>query len=183
MSQQTAWTKCPECGLTHGAHAPNCPADAFMRGRLEAEAEALLCAAAGPLDNAVKAVQQATADAVKLGTGIWQIHYEPRYPDITKSRDPANPISRERDNVKSSYPDSVKQPAPAPAADVTNPGHYRAHPSGVECIAITEHMSFCLGNAVKYIWRADLKHETPLDDLKKARWYLDREIARIEGRA
>jgi hypothetical protein len=64
-------------------------------------------------------------------------------------------------------------------ADMVNhPPHYTAHPSGVECITITEHMGFCLGNALKYIWRADLKGGT--EDLKKARWYLDREIARRE---
>jgi hypothetical protein len=43
-------------------------------------------------------------------------------------------------------------------------------------------MGFCLGNAVKYIWRAGLKSESPLEDLKKARWYIDREIARLEKR-
>ena len=40
---------------------------------------------------------------------------------------------------------------------VNNPRHYTAHPSGVDCIQITEHMNFCLGNAIKYRWRADLK--------------------------
>ncbi|MBM4494771.1 DUF3310 domain-containing protein [Rhodococcus hoagii] len=60
---------------------------------------------------------------------------------------------------------------------VNHPGHYTSHPSGVECIQITEHMSFCLGNAVKYIWRADLKGNE-IEDLRKARWYVDREIAR-----
>lgn len=60
---------------------------------------------------------------------------------------------------------------------VNHPPHYTAHPSGVECIQITEHMGFCLGNAVKYIWRADLKHDA-IEDLKKARWYIDREISR-----
>jgi len=64
--------------------------------------------------------------------------------------------------------------------NVNHPPHYTQHPSGVECIQITEHMGFCLGNAVKYIWRADLKHDA-VEDLKKARWYLDREIARREG--
>ena len=59
---------------------------------------------------------------------------------------------------------------------VTAPRHYRSHPSGVECIQVTEHMSFCLGNAVKYVWRADLKNG--LEDLEKARWYIDREIQR-----
>jgi hypothetical protein len=66
--------------------------------------------------------------------------------------------------------------------DVNHPQHYNAHPSGVECITITEHMGFNLGNAVKYIWRAGLKSDSPAKDLKKAVWYLEREIARI-GRA
>jgi len=59
---------------------------------------------------------------------------------------------------------------------VNHPKHYTQHPSGVECIQITEHMGFCLGNAVKYIWRADLKHDA-IEDLEKAKWYLEREIA------
>ena len=63
--------------------------------------------------------------------------------------------------------------------NVNHPAHYTAHPSGVECIQITEHMNFCLGNAVKYIWLAGLKTDR-LEDLKKARWYLDREIANLE---
>lgn len=60
---------------------------------------------------------------------------------------------------------------------VNHPAHYTGHPSGVECIKITEHMNFCLGNALKYIWRAGLKGDA-IEDLEKARWYLDREIAR-----
>ena len=60
---------------------------------------------------------------------------------------------------------------------VNHPKHYTDHPSGVECITITEHMNFCLGNAVKYIWRADSKNGA-IEDLRKARWYIDREIAR-----
>lgn len=63
--------------------------------------------------------------------------------------------------------------------NINHPPHYNEHPSGVECIAITEHMNFCLGNAVKYIWRAGLKGNA-IDDLKKARWYIDREIQRLE---
>ena len=61
---------------------------------------------------------------------------------------------------------------------VNNPKHYTSHPSGVECIEITEHMNFCLGNAVKYIWRASLKGKE-IEDLGKARWYIDREIQRL----
>lgn len=58
---------------------------------------------------------------------------------------------------------------------VNHPAHYTSHPSGVECITVTEHMSFNVGNAVKYLWRADLKGNA-LEDLEKARWYVDREI-------
>src|ERR1700760_1612591 len=53
---------------------------------------------------------------------------------------------------------------------VNHPKHYTQHPSGIECIQVTEYMGFNLGNAVKYIWRADLKNDA-LEDLKKARWY------------
>lgn len=60
------------------------------------------------------------------------------------------------------------------------PPHYREHPSGIECIEVVEHMNFCLGNAVKYIWRAGSKHDSPIEDLKKAAWYLNREIERLE---
>jgi hypothetical protein len=63
---------------------------------------------------------------------------------------------------------------------VNHPPHYTAHPSGVECIQVTEHMNFCLGNAVKYIWRADLKGDA-IEDLKKAVWYVNREIKRREA--
>jgi len=64
---------------------------------------------------------------------------------------------------------------------VNHPDHYTSHPSGIECIQITEHMSFLLGNVFKYVWRADMKNG--LEDLKKARWYLDREIAKREGKS
>lgn len=59
--------------------------------------------------------------------------------------------------------------------NVNHPVHYRKHPSGVECIDITAHMNFCLGNATKYIWRAGLKNDA-IEDLRKAVWYLEKEI-------
>ena len=59
---------------------------------------------------------------------------------------------------------------------VNSPKHYTSHPSGIDCIQITEHMGFNLGNAIKYIWRADLKHDNAVEDLRKARWYIEREI-------
>jgi len=60
---------------------------------------------------------------------------------------------------------------------VNHPPHYTSHPSGVECIQITEHMGFNLGNAIKYIWRADEKNDA-IEDLRKAVWYVQREIAK-----
>lgn len=65
-----------------------------------------------------------------------------------------------------------------PQADAVNhPPHYNSHPSGVECITITEHMNFNVGNAIKYLWRADMK-DCPIQNLEKAHWYIAREIER-----
>jgi len=61
--------------------------------------------------------------------------------------------------------------------NIYKPKHYTEHPSGIECIQVTEHMGFNLGNAIKYIWRCDLKKDA-IEDLKKAKWYIDREINR-----
>lgn len=67
---------------------------------------------------------------------------------------------------------------------VNHPAHYTSSPAvcgecgaGIECIQIVEHMGFNPGNAVKYLWRADLKGAA-IQDLEKARWYVDREIQR-----
>lgn len=62
---------------------------------------------------------------------------------------------------------------------VNHPKHYTQHPSGVECIQITRHMGFNLGNAMKYIWRADLKNG--IEDLEKALWYIGDEIVKRRG--
>jgi len=76
-------------------------------------------------------------------------------------------------SVPSSNPEAIK------SDPVNHPSHYTNHPSGVECITIVEHMNFNCGNAIKYIWRAGLKDgHDELQDLMKARWYIDREIAR-----
>ncbi|MGN6724138.1 MAG: DUF3310 domain-containing protein [Marmoricola sp.] len=61
---------------------------------------------------------------------------------------------------------------------VDHPRHYTSHPSGIEAIQITRHMSFNLGNAMKYIWRADLKNG--VEDLRKAAWYIADEIQKRE---
>ena len=67
--------------------------------------------------------------------------------------------------------------------DEINPPHYRSHPSGVECIEIARHMPYNLGQVIKYVWRHGRKgtSEDALTDLKKAVWYLEDEIKRIEN--
>ena len=65
---------------------------------------------------------------------------------------------------------------------VNHPSHYTSHPSKIECIQVTEHLNFCIGNAIKYLWRAGLKdNNSDIQDLKKAVWYIEREIARLGG--
>jgi len=89
--------------------------------------------------------------------------------------------------VKNGAPGKVQQksaaPAPQaepdPAADhVNHPPHYTGHPSGIECIQITEHMNFCLGNAMTHLWQAGLKGN-PEQDLEQAQWYIRRELERL----
>ena len=63
---------------------------------------------------------------------------------------------------------------------VNHPAHYTYHPSGIECIQVTEYFNFCLGNAIKYLWRAGLKSDNVIEDLRKAEWYIKREIDRLD---
>lgn len=72
---------------------------------------------------------------------------------------------------------------------VASPAHYRQHPSGIECIDITKHMSFTVGNAIKYLWRAGLKQDPGKDqldkrieDLQKAIQYIKFEIERLKSK-
>lgn len=72
-------------------------------------------------------------------------------------------------------------------SDVVNhPPHYTSDPSGVECITITRHRNFNVGNAMKYLWRAGLKQDAnradldkQLEDLRKSIWYIEDEIRRL----
>lgn len=59
--------------------------------------------------------------------------------------------------------------------DINHPKHYAGYPASIECIDITRHLNFQLGNAVKYIWRAGKKGGLgkEIEDLKKAEWYLE----------
>ena len=65
---------------------------------------------------------------------------------------------------------------------INHPEHYTSHPSGIECIEVTRHMSFAAGNIIKYLWRNGLKDGEPsLKDLKKAAWYLNDMIDQLEA--
>ena len=81
--------------------------------------------------------------------------------------------------VKPMYTDNIKPDNPKPD-NVNHPKHYTSHKSGVECIQVTEHMNFCIGNAIKYLWRAGLKGNSQIEDLEKAIWYINREIERVK---
>lgn len=72
----------------------------------------------------------------------------------------------------------MAQPANDP---VNHPPHYTSDPSGIECIQITRHRNFNIGNAIKYLWRAGLKEDAKVQDLRKAIWYIEDEIKRLEG--
>jgi hypothetical protein len=88
----------------------------------------------------------------------------------------------------------MKKPNDLETRDTVNhPRHYTSHPSGVECIDIVEWFPHNVGAAIKYLWRHGLKypptittqaevHAAAREDLKKARWYIDREIQRLELR-
>lgn len=102
-------------------------------------------------------------------------YYDGRFSRFTPANTSGvNEHTHERFNNGHKKMDPVGEPKP----DLVNhPPHYNDHPSGVECITITEHMNFCIGNAMKYLWRADAKGDA-IENLEKARWYIDRELAR-----
>lgn len=65
---------------------------------------------------------------------------------------------------------------------VNHPAHYTSDPSGVECLQITRHRNFNIGNAIKYLWRAGMKNEDKhIEDLEKAIFYIQDEIKRLKG--
>lgn len=63
-----------------------------------------------------------------------------------------------------------------------NPKHYQNHPSGIQAIQITEHMSANVAQVVQYLWRLGLKgNDTILSDLRKSVWFCNRELMRLGG--
>ena len=60
--------------------------------------------------------------------------------------------------------------------DAINPNHYKSHPSGIQCIEISKHLSGCLAQAFQYVWRCG-KKDDPIQELKKALWFIDAELS------
>lgn len=91
------------------------------------------------------------------------------------------------DNIKSFFNLVIDEPDEPD--NVNHPEHYTSHPSGIECIEITRHYPFSIGNAIKYLWRAGLKKDASLsdnqkeiEDLKKAIWYINDRIKQLGGK-
>ena len=92
------------------------------------------------------------------------------------------------DTAINKYFEETKIPKLVESKDnVNHPSHYTKHPSGVECIDITRHYYFSVGNAIKYLWRAGLKEDSSMsnidkeiEDLKKAVWYINDRIKQLE---
>ena len=68
------------------------------------------------------------------------------------------------------------------ASDAINPAHYQGFSNGAQVVDITEHLSFCAGNAIKYLARAGKKDPAKhVEDLEKAAWFVQREIQRVKA--
>lgn len=90
-------------------------------------------------------------------------------------------------NTKLDIINSIEEEFAVENDNVNHPEWYTQHPSGIECIEITRHYCFSIGNAIKYLWRAGLKKEMGLEDkqkeiedLEKAIWYIKDRIAQLK---
>ncbi|CAB4120891.1 SaV-like [uncultured Caudovirales phage] len=84
-----------------------------------------------------------------------------------------------RDEVKQVSPEPVPPPIPS---SIDHPAHYQSDIKcecgrPLECIDVVRTKNFCIGNAIKYIWRHEDKGGVA--DLRKAIWYLNAEIERL----
>ncbi len=115
----------------------------------------------------VKASEVAKATGVSV-SGVYQI--------VHKAKAAAPKVSKDMKVIAVS---TSNKPINLKADMVNHPPHYKA--GGIETIDFIEakNLGYHLGNVVKYVSRADLKG-AKLEDLQKARWYLDRAIAKFD---
>ena len=92
-------------------------------------------------------------------------------------------LSPEQLEHEETYQSLCAQPVEKRPEDdpVKHPRHYTSHPSGVECKDIIGHYPFFIGSAIKYLWRAGLKTDNPIEDLRKAIKCIEFEIERLGG--
>jgi hypothetical protein len=159
-----------------------------------------MAAMVGVTEEMLKDRMQELMESGKLGEAIAQANAAMAAQAATVGEeirfDPATPVAEvAEDTVKDEtevdpVPETPIPPAIAERfqarkakreADAINPSHYQGFSNGAEVIDITENLNFNRGNAVKYAARAGAKNpDTLLEDLRKAKWYLEREIARVE---
>ena len=99
---------------------------------------------------------------------------------VTKMSEPENYLIKGPGGVVKKH--SEMYPHVPDHDPVNHPAHYTAY-KGFEVIDFTEQLNFNRGCAVKYIARAGMKDPTlatEIEDLEKARWYIDREIQRLK---
>ena len=115
---------------------------------------------------------------------IWQRHTQPEeLPFMDSLNDQYAEIEHVRQNVFKATDFGVSGLPEFKHDFVNHPKHYCDHPSGIECIEITRHHDFAIGNAIKYLWRAGLKDsDNEIQDLKKAVWYIQDKIAQLENK-
>jgi hypothetical protein len=102
------------------------------------------------------------------------LHYNHEYP-IEERSEKVEWVGSIQEKSKPAPTRTKKMQKSLHADMVNHPPHYTEHPSGIECIEITRYMGFNIGNAVKYLWRCDLKHDD-IEDLEKAIFYIYDEI-------
>ena len=115
---------------------------------------------------------------------LWQRHTQPEeLPFMDSLNDQYAEIEHVRQNVFKATDFGVSGLPEFKHDFVNHPKHYCDHPSGIECIEITRHHDFAIGNAIKYLWRAGLKDsDNEIQDLKKAVWYIQDKISQLENK-
>jgi endogenous inhibitor of DNA gyrase (YacG/DUF329 family) len=143
-----------------------------------------ITAPCGPLGQEIKAAQFGIQECIECGGESAFPQYAPFCCvqceiKLTKRADLQKDY---KDTLTKAQVDLKTVPSLNKDNDPINPNHYKSHPSGVECITVTEHFNFNVGNAIKYLWRAGLKGNA-VQDMEKAIWYIKREIERVKKAA
>jgi hypothetical protein len=184
--------RCRECGLTNFEHTAHCPADPCNQNTYFLANDVVtpwrIDAVKSQSHDAMTPRRRAVEKCAEPGS-IHALGVRPTptpfnsglYRDSWGAGGSGGPNCSGqldgRDAIRDALEQALANPVEHPKSDPINPSHYKGHPSGVQCVDIAEHMGFNLGNALKYMWRADLKGD-PIENLEKSIWYIQREIAK-----